>query len=176
MVKNMKFKNLLVRSIFIFILCSLCHFTYSTFPNFFTSIFAPVNESIFEHLKMLFTAEILFSIIIMVKEKDNNKYLRALLRGYISIFILLLLYLPIYYFLGEIMILTFIILFVTIFLTEYILTFLGKKKHHPYLNIASVFLIIITYMLFTFLTYHPIKEKLFWDSENKKYGIDILNK
>jgi len=171
----MKIKKLLLATILVFVLCFLCHFGYSTFPCFITSIFFPVNESIFEHLKMLFTAEIIFSLLSLfyVKE-DKNPFLRMLLRGYLSIFILLLLYLPIYYFLGEVMILTFIILFITIFLTEYILTFLSKKKSYHFLNMASIFMVIITFGIFTFLTYHPIKEELFFDPENKKYGIDIL--
>lgn len=173
----MNLKKLLFSSILIFIISSLCHFLYSTFPCFLTSIFAPVNESIFEHLKMLFTAEMIFSIGTFLKEKeDRNKYLRMLLRGYLSIFILLLLYLPIYSFFGEHMIITLIILWITVLLTEYILTFLSKKKSHPYLNIASIFIIILTYVLFTYLTYHPIKEALFFDTKNQKYGIDILNK
>lgn len=172
----MKFKNLLFRSIIIFLISTLCHFLYSTFPCFLTSIFAPVNESIFEHLKMLFTAEILFSLgSFYFEKKDKNKYLRMLLRGYLSLFILLLIYLPSYMLLGENMILTLVILFITIFLTEYILTFLSKKKHHPILNIVSVILIVLTYIIFTYLTYHPIKEQLFFDTKNKKYGIDILN-
>lgn len=172
----MNFKKLAKNSIIIFLLCCLCHFGYSAFPNFISSIFFPVNESIFEHLKMLFTAEILFSIGCFLFIKDKNQYLRMLLRGYLSIFILLLLYLPIYYLFGEIMILTLIILLITIFITEYILCFLSNKKHHPYLNMASIFLIIITYVIFAYLTYYPIKENLFLDKENNKYGIDILNK
>ncbi len=167
----MNLKNLIKSSVIIFALCSLCHFGYSTFPSFISSIFFPVNESIFEHLKMLFTAEVIFSLGSFLFIKDNNKYIRMLLRGYLSIFILLLLYLPIYYLFGEIMIVTFLILFITIFATEYILGYLSTKKHHPYLNIASVFFIIITYILFSYLTYHPIKENLFLDKESNKYGI-----
>lgn len=125
---------------------------------------------------MLFTAEVIFSLGSFLFVKDKNKYIRILLRGYLSIFILLLLYLPIYYLFGEIMIVTLLILFITIFGTEYILEYLSTKKHHSYLNIVSVFLIIITYIIFGYLTYHPIKENLFLDKENNKYGIDILNK
>lgn len=170
----MKFKKLVLSTIIIFLLCSLCHFGYTIFPSFITSIFFPVNESIFEHLKMLFTAEVLFSIFTFSK-KDYSFFLRMLLRGCLSVFILLMLYLPIYYLLGEVMLVTFLILFITILLTEYILTFLPKKKHHCYWNVASVFLLIGIYILFTYFVYHPIFEKLFFDEENKKYGIDILD-
>lgn len=173
----MNMKKLLLESIIIFILCSFCHFGYTIFPNFVTSIFFPVNESIFEHLKMLFTAEVIFSIgKIILDKKDKNKYLRMFLRGILSVFILLLLYLPIYYFLGEIMLLTFLILFTTIFLTEYILSFLSSKKSHLSLNIASIAGTILLFIILGYLTYHPIKEKLFFDEQHKKYGIDIIEK
>ncbi len=118
----MKFKKLVLSTIIIFLLCSLCHFGYTIFPSFITSIFFPVNESIFEHLKMLFTAEVLFSIFTFSK-KDYSFFLLMFLRGCLSVFILLMLYLPIYYLLGEVMLVTFLILFITILLTEYILTF-----------------------------------------------------
>ena len=167
-------KFILVNSILIFLINFPLHFLYERCPNFLTSLFVPVNESIFEHLKMLFTAEVLFSIFTFSK-KDYSFFLRMLLRGCLSVFILLILYLPIYYLLGEVMLVTFLILFITILLTEYILTFLPKKKHHCYWNVASVFLIIGIYILFTYFVYHPIFEKLFFDEENKKYGIDILD-
>lgn len=173
----MNIKKLLLSSILIFILCALCHFGYTIFPSFITSIFFPVNESIFEHLKMLFTAEVIFSASQIILEKeDKNKYLRMFLRGILSVFILLLLYLPIYYFLGEIMILTFLILLTTIFLTEHILSFLSFKKGHYLLNIASMIGVILIFLILGYLTYHPIKEKLFFDEQHKKYGIDIIAK
>ena len=45
-----------------------------------------------------------------------------------------------------------------------------------YLNIISAFLIIINFVIFTFLTYNPIKTFLFLDTESNKYGIDIVEK
>ncbi len=168
------FKSLLFSSIIIFILCSLFHFGYRLLPSFFTSIFFPVNESIFEHLKMLATAEVIFSLLVMIRGKQKNSFLKMFLRIILSIFLLLLLYLPIYTIFGEVMIYTFIALFISIFLTEYILTFLKKK--HPILNVVSAFLIIIIYLFFLYLTYHPIHEMLFYDNKNHKYGIDILDK
>ncbi len=171
----MNYKKLFFNSICIFLLCFIIHFTYSSIPSFFTSIFAPVNESIAEHVKMLFSAGIVFSIISYFFLKDNNLFLTSYIRSMLLIILLLIFYLPIYYLFGENMTLTLIILFITIFLTEVILSFIPLKKEYKTLNILGLFLIIINYILFTTFTYNPPKIDLFFDHENNKYGIDILN-
>ena len=53
----MKLKTIKIISILgIFIISFLSHFIYQIIPNFITSIFFPVNESIFEHMKIIFTS------------------------------------------------------------------------------------------------------------------------
>ena len=37
-----------------FVICFPLHFLYDKAPNFITSIISPVNESIFEHMKIIF--------------------------------------------------------------------------------------------------------------------------
>ena len=43
----------IISCIGIFLLSVLFHFIYDWFPNFFTSLFSPVNESIWEHNKII---------------------------------------------------------------------------------------------------------------------------
>ena len=40
------------------------------------------------------------------------------------------------------------------------------------LNIISLILIIISYIIFAYLTYNPIKTELFFDTQEEKYGIN----
>ena len=47
----------------IFIISFIVHFIYSVFPCRFTSFFFPVNESIFEHMKIIYTSTLLYGII-----------------------------------------------------------------------------------------------------------------
>ncbi len=171
----MNFKKLLINTIIIFLLCSLIHFGYTLFPNTLTSIFCPVNESIWEHLKMIFTASFIFSILTrLVYYKDHNFLIKTFLRGIITNIILLIIYLPIYYIIGEKLILTMILLFISIFISEYIISKLSIEKHQY--NLIGAITIIITYLIFTYLTYNPLKIDLFYDHNANKYGIDILNK
>lgn len=170
----MNLKKIIFNSFGIFILCSLFHFLYDLIPCFITSIFAPVNESIWEHLKMIFSASIFYTLLSNFYYKDKNVFFISYLRGMLAIIILLIIYLPFRALFGEVMIATLIILFISIFLSEIILQKINKK-HYKILNFISVFLILINFILFTYFTYYPIKTFLFYDTESKKYGIDILD-
>ena len=43
-------------------------------------------------------------------------------------------------------------------------------------NIIGAILIIINFIVFTYLSYNPIKVGLLYDKPSDKYGIDTLNK
>ena len=62
----------------IFALSFLYHFLYQWFPNPIFSIIFPVNESIWEHMKLLYTGILswgLIEIILLKKNKINyNNY------------------------------------------------------------------------------------------------------
>ena len=163
-------KKILINTISIFIISTILHFIYNIFPNFITSIFTPVNESIFEHLKLIFTSTFLYTIISNIFTKEKNIFLISLLKGILTIIILLIIYLPIRYLFGEVLIVTLIILFISILLSEIIINNTIKKEY-KILNIISIFLIIINYIIFTHFTYNPIKTFLFYDTETKSYGI-----
>ena len=59
----------------IFILSFLSHFAYEIFPNIIFSFIFPVNESIWEHMKILFTSTLLYGIIdYLLLKKYNINY------------------------------------------------------------------------------------------------------
>ena len=45
--------------IILFVLSFLCHFIYEWFPNVITSVFFPVNESLWEHMKIIYTSTLI---------------------------------------------------------------------------------------------------------------------
>ena len=71
----MKIKTLKIIMTFVtFLLAFPFHFVYNKLPNFIFSIFFPVNESTWEHLKMIFTATLTFTFISdLIKHNKNNK-------------------------------------------------------------------------------------------------------
>ncbi len=169
----MNFKKILFHTIIIFIVCSIFHFGYEWVPSFLTSLFFPVNESVFEHLKMIFTATCFFSLISNFFYHDKNILFKTYLRSMTTIIILLILYLPINYLIGENMITTFIILFISIFLSEMICSRISVTKEYSLINKISLILLILNFVIFAICTYYPPKMELFLDEKYNQYGIKI---
>lgn len=152
------------------------HFLYKMFPNFIASIFLPVNESIWEHMKILFGSIILSGVIqkiitIIKKEEINNICFSNFIGAISSIPIFLILFLPVYYIISENMIITIIIMFMAIIASEIISYKLMNEKDYKLEN-KTIFFGIIVYIIFGILTYYPIKIDLFKDSKTNTYGID----
>lgn len=164
----------------IFILSFFCHFVYELFPSPFTAIFFPVNESIFEHVKMLFTACIIWSIIEyfllhMKKISLHNFFLSVICTSISSIFLLLIIYLPVYYRFGEHFLVTITILFLSILLSQYLFRFVLEGKQMKVFNFIGALLIPIFYFFFGYFTFHPIKADFFYDPIHEKYGISSIS-
>ena len=174
---KMKLKTIkLIAILNIFIISFPAHFLYKFFPNTITSILFPVNESIFEHLKIIFTSILLYGIIDYLILKLNNikyhNYLFSLFfTSFISIPIFLILYLPIHFILGEYLIITLLLLFITYLISQIISYYILTNKQNTYLNIISIPLIIIIYSIFAYLTYKPPINYFFYDTTTNSYGI-----
>ena len=160
----------------IFIISFPAHFLYNFFHNPVISIFFPVNESIFEHMKIIFSSILIYGIIdyILLKLnniKFNNFLFQLFYTAIISIPIFLIIYLPVRFFIGEYLILTLILLFITYLISQIISYYLLTAKSSPFLNFISIPLIIITYSIFTYFTYKPLPNNFFLDTTNNSYGI-----
>ncbi len=175
-------KMIFINTIGTFILCFLTHFLYEWIPNPLFSLFFPVNESIWEHMKMLYTTILLYGIIeffILKKLKiaNNNFGLTLAIKALISIPIYLIIFLPIYYNFGEIMIVSFIILLITIFIVNFIGYKMLKLKPIKYQKTFAIISILIIYIIMAILTYKAPRLDLFFDPKEEKYGInDFLKK
>lgn len=170
-----KIKNVSV--IILFAISFFIHFLYDKIPNDFTLIFAPINESIFEHMKIIATAVLIYSFfeIIYFKYKNinvNNYILSVFTSIFIGIVFYLIIFIPIYLLIGHNMIFTLILLFITYILITRISIYIYNIKDIKYLNYLSICLIIIVYIVFSYLSYYPFKNFLFYDEENEKYGIN----
>lgn len=172
----MKVKNLkIIGTIIALILPFPLHFLYDLIPNFVTSIFLPVNESIWEHMKILFGSIMISSVIqkiivIIKKEKINNICFSNFIAAISSIPIFLILFLPVYYIIGENMIITIIIMFISIIISE-VISYKIINKNDFKLENKTIIFVVITYIIFGLLTYYPIKIDLFKDPQTNTYGI-----
>ena len=174
----MTLKKIKIISIFgMFTLCFLTHFLYNWFPNVLFSIFFPVNESIWEHMKMMTSSILIWSILEYFIYKKyrinhNNFYLSLFLEVSLSIIIFLIIYLPIYHFTGSVFILNIIVLFISLYfinvISYYILCL--RPLHKEVLGVIGI---ILLYIILGILTYNPPYNYIFFDKLENKYGINI---
>ena len=166
------FKYILISSIIIYALNFLAHFVFGILPLDIIAVFFPTNESIFQHMKMIFSCFFIFYLILfIVRRKFNfeNVFLTNLAASVSTICIFLIIYLPVYFRFGENMIFTFILLFIAIFLGQLISSIFLERKEYKYMDIISVILIAIIFIIFGYLTYNPIENFLFWDPQSETY-------
>lgn len=160
----------------IFIISFISHFIFELYPNILVSIFFPVNESIWEHMKILFTSILIYSIIdkIIIDKHSlsyNNFYLQVFITAIISIPTYLIIYLPLYHIIGENLIISILILIIVYIIVEIISYKILTHKKINIPNYIITILIIFTYIIFTYLTYNPPKNYIFYDKNNDTYGI-----
>ena len=160
-----------------FLLAFPFHFGYDIFPNPVNAIFFPVNESIWEHMKMLFTAYLWFGVIEYpllkhFRQDTKNEWFALWICSLLIIPIFLLLFLPIYSIIGEQMIVTIVLMFIAIAITKWIqFHLLEHVQDYRNLNILTLILVVISYVIFALLTFYPPRASLFRDPQNDTYGI-----
>lgn len=161
----------------IFILSLLSHFAYEIFPNIIFSFIFPVNESIWEHMKILFTSTLLYGIIdyLLLKKyniKYNNFNFQLYFTSLIGIPIYLVIYLPLYNLIGESPFISISLLLIVYIITQIVSYNILKEKELKILNIITIPVILLSYLGFIYLTYNPPHTYIFYDITEDKYSIN----
>ena len=132
-------------------------FLYTKFPNFFTSIFSPVNNSLWEHVKVIFGSILIGGItqkIIMLIKKVpvNNICFSTFISAIIAIPIYIILASILFSLFGERSVIKILVTFIAILVAEVISYFIMKRPEFKLENYTIIFA-IITYIIFVFITY-----------------------
>lgn len=169
-------KYSVIGAIFTIISGVLLHFAYDAFPSDFTAIFTPVNESTWEHLKLLFFPVMAFAIaeyFIYGKNLPNfwaSKVI-ALIVGMLAIVTVFYSYTGV---VGKDYAVINIMLFVTCAILTYYLSYcfmdLGAFDL-PLLGKAAIFTAVIIFALFWVFTFYPPLINLFRDPVTGGFGI-----
>ena len=169
----MNLKKIKIISIIgILILSFISHFMYDLFPNIIFSFIFPVNESIWEHMKILDKY-----LLNKYNIKHNNFPFQLYFTAISSIPLYLAIYIPIYKLLGEKLIISLLLLLIVYIIEAYISYNLLKEKELKVLNLLAVLIILSTYIFFIYLTYNPPHNYIFYDTIENKYSInDYTNK
>lgn len=166
------FKYILISSSIIFLLCFPTHFVFDILENDIIAVFFPTNESIFQHMKMIYTVFFIFYFILFIVRRKfhfENVFLTNLISSISTITFFLVIYIPIYLRFGEHMILTFILLFLAILFGQYIGSRFLKKTDYRQIDILSIILISSIFIICGYLTYHPLENFIFWDPQHETY-------
>ena len=181
MEKKKIIKSQIIVTIIAIILGTIFHFVYGfSGENKIIGLFVPVNESVWEHLKLAFFPMLILAIIeYFYLGKKVNNYIEAKTIGiFTSIFFIVVFYYTYTGIIGTnfltIDILTFII---SIILGEYIAYKLMniEEQSNKTSKILSAFIIIVLFTSFLVFTYKAPKVNLFKD-ETKSINTDNQNK
>lgn len=158
--------------IFISIFGTFLHFLYEiSNHNKLVAIFAAVNESTWEHIKIGMTPTIIWSIYYIL----NTNYLISISLSLLTIIIVIpiLFYTYTYFTKKSILWIDVICFYVTITLSQLVFNHFINTKTLPSIYIyLSIILLLIELISYLTLTYHPIKNFIFKDPLSNKYGIE----
>ena len=157
----------IISTIFVMVLGTLLHFTYKwSGNNVIVGIFSPINESIWEHLKLMFFP-MLITIIIgyLYKGKDIDNYLSSKVIGTI---VMLSFTIVFYYTYSGILGTNYTgvdvsIFFIAVALGQYVSYKLMKTKFHGN-NITATIILLVLLLCFVIFTFFPPNIALFNDS------------
>ncbi len=159
--------------IFVIVLGTLLHFTYEwSNKNVIVGAFSAVNESTWEHLKLIFFPMLITTILGHFYLKNNNNLLCAKLIGILTSLLFIVIF---FYTYTSILGTNFSILdigsfFVSVILGEYIAYKILISKYICKTKLAIIVLIILT-ILFILFTYVTPNIFLFQDPITNRYGI-----
>lgn len=170
----MKKINIFISSILILGFSFIFHSVYDKFPSIITSILFPVNESIFEHNKIIILSYICTMLIYKIKYKNLN----IIYYMFISCILCILLEMSIFSFIYFVILNTkenFLIAILT-YLISIIISqiYFYKKVNSKYISkfeYKGIYGFIILIIICAYLSYRPIKIPLFYDYNEKIYGI-----
>lgn len=170
-------KAQLIVILFSLILGTLLHFTYQwSGNNLFVGSFSAVNESVWEHLKLVFYPMLIAMIIeYFFVKKDVNNYIEAKTIGiFTAIFFIIVSFYTYSGIIGTSIIVIDILIFIlSIILGEYVAYRLMKRKDESTVLTTSLSIIILLFLLLCFIifTYVPPEVNLFRDITTGMYGI-----
>lgn len=153
----MKKNDIIIGSIFIFLLGSLLHFTYEISQNnIIVEIFSARNESVFEHTKLILYPIIIWYIIFYLKNKNSIKKNYLFSSMIINILVSIMLIPILYYFYTGIFGKSILIIDLLIFYISGLIGLLiGTKSYKQKINLPWLLYIIIIILLYTLATFYP---------------------
>ncbi len=161
--------------VIIFLLSALFHFIYDWFPSFFTSLFFPVNESIWEHNKIIVASFLVLAIVEKLYYKKRKKVIFAeAISSLICMILVMIIFTPIYLYIlktNDNMVVTLAIFIFAITVSQIVSYYLLKKDYNSKSEELGVILFAIFFLINIIFTYYPPNVAIFYDYTNNIYGL-----
>lgn len=171
-------KRILIGTLVILGLSFLFHSVYDKFPSTITSLLFPVNESIWEHNKMITLAFLVWTILEKIFHKSGKSTIFINLISLILCILILNTSFGIVYFYilkkKENLIITIIMYAISIILSFLLGERFLIEENTKTETIGTVGFIFLFIMLGV-LTYKPLELPLFYDYKHEAYGIPNYN-
>ena len=152
------------------------HFLYElSGHNKFVAIFAAVNESTWEHIKICMTPTILWSIYDRYVYGSNSNYLIGKSLSLLTIILLipLLFYFYIAFTKKSILLIDVICFYIVVVCSQLVFNYIVNIDPLPSIyTYLSYILLIIEMGMYMVFTFHPRKNFIFEDPITHKYGIE----
>ena len=166
---------LYVGIIFISILGTFLHFFYEiSNHNKFVAIFAAVNESTWEHIKICMTPVLLWSLYDGYVYGLNPNYFIGKSLSILTIILLIpiLFYSYTFFTKKSILIVDIICFYIVVICQELVFNYFININSLPFIySYLSVILLSIEFGSYMILTYQPLKNFIFKDPISNKYGL-----
>ena len=162
------------------IIGTLVHFTYELSNyTYLVGLFSAINESVFEHLKLLVFGIVIFMIYEHIVYRGNSRYIFSKLIAIISgiITILVIFYTYTFFTKTEIVIVDIIIFYFSVLISQIISYMILKGKIFKNLSNSNIvrkhskYLFILIIIIFFFFTFYPPKLRIFKDPKTGTYGV-----
>ncbi|MDH4358950.1 MAG: DUF6512 family protein [Candidatus Berkelbacteria bacterium] len=169
----------IIGAVVVVVLGTLLHFAYGlSGNNFIVGLITPVNESVWEHMKLIMTPLIIFAFIewYYLKGKVSNFCFSLLKQAGVGIIFIIAFFYIYTYFTGE----SILALDIGSFVVGAILAkwlgyaiLVGKFKKFEFkgLNILSAIILTVVFAFFIYATIDPPKVGLFKDPVEGSFGI-----
>ena len=169
--------EILQRFIVYAIVGTILHFTYKiSKKNIIVGIFSAVNESTWEHIKMLLTPIFFFNTFKYVLGDQHNYFLMLLTELLTAIIgIMFLSKLKNKFFGNKFPFLNIILFYIVAFMSPLFGYIVREIPDISFINIASLFGCIIIYIMYILFTVCAPKKEMFKDPVTGSYGISCVN-
>lgn len=165
----------IIGALFIIFVGTSMHFFYEASGyNYFVGSFSPVNESVWEHLKMAFFPSILWILIELtqLRKTINNYFVSKALGTYTMVFLIPLIYYIYNAFMEDNIIIDIGSFFAAVIIGQiasYLLFNRTKKSTvQQYIAVIAIVLLALMFIVFTF---YPPQLTVFQDPNTGQYGI-----